>query len=158
MGSIAAMAPVAVVAGAPIAWKSWHRADDPSPRAEVLAAADVGRPLLTPEAGPRQRGAVAAMDLAGHMDLAEVYPPSRGETIILARRRDGRSGRVIWELDLDRAHPPAGVDVAEWKRAIGSDWRDFYDQTEPTLVRPAPDLDGDGTRDLVWAGIRPPRS
>lgn len=67
------------------------------------------------------------------------------------QRFDGATGFPVWEKPLvfDEANVPPGLTWAEWQRIlwppnIGTP-RDL-----PRLVQPAPDLDGDGTGDLVW--------
>ncbi len=67
-----------------------------------------------------------------------------GDTLI---RRDGSTGKPIW----DTAHPQrpwdAGHDPADRLRAVSK----ISDQILPdALVLPAPDLNRDGTGDLVW--------
>jgi outer membrane protein assembly factor BamB len=68
-----------------------------------------------------------------------------GETLV---RRDGTTGKPVW----DAARPalpwsPERDPVAALRRLSR-----FGDEKRPgELVEPAPDLDGDGTGDLVWA-------
>ncbi len=83
---------------------------------------------------------------------ADLVHAGRGTVL----RRDGRTGAVIW--DASRASPsalmspfaaprPAGplVDPGPWVRAIA----DSPDAV--AVVEPAPDLDYDGVRDIVWS-------
>ena len=63
-------------------------------------------------------------------------------------RRDGSTGKPVWDAARpERPWAPARDPVA----ALGRLCR-FGDLKRPgMLVQPAPDLDGDGTGDLVWA-------
>ncbi len=81
---------------------------------------------------------VTAVELApGKSDLVEWT----GRSIL---RRDGVSGQVVWDaLQVPDIRGPRG-DVA-----AGLIWLARRIQRE-ALVLPAPDLNGDGTRDLVW--------
>ena len=68
-----------------------------------------------------------------------------GETLI---RRDGSTGKPIWDAARPaRPWSPERDPVAAMRRLSH-----FGDEKRPgELVQPAPDLDGDGTGDLVWA-------
>ena len=68
-----------------------------------------------------------------------------GETLI---RRDGSTGKPIWDAARPaRPWSPERDPVAALRRLSH-----FGDEKRPgELVQPAPDLDGDGTGDLVWA-------
>ena len=68
-----------------------------------------------------------------------------GETLI---RRDGSTGKPIWDVARPaRPWSPERDPVAALRRLSH-----FGDEKRPgELVQPAPDLDGDGTGDLVWA-------
>jgi tRNA A-37 threonylcarbamoyl transferase component Bud32 len=99
------------------------------------------RRLWGPEAPPPAPVA-EAVELAGQADLIEWD----GKTL---RRRGGRDGKVIWDLGPGRRTGwPDGPVFDRWMGWL--EWGD--NQTPPSrLTRPAPDLDGDGTRDLVFA-------
>ncbi len=93
-----------------------------------------------PKAVPRPFAQVtAAIELTpGRADLIEL---SRASLI----RFDCTTMEVLW----DAFHPARPVDrsrdVAHWTRElVAHNWR-------ATLVEPAPDLNGDGTRDLLWS-------
>ena len=68
-----------------------------------------------------------------------------GETLI---RRDGSTGKPIWDAARPaRPWSPERDPVAAVRRLSH-----FGDEKRPgELVQPTPDLDGDGTGDLVWA-------
>jgi tRNA A-37 threonylcarbamoyl transferase component Bud32/outer membrane protein assembly factor BamB len=81
------------------------------------------------------------------------------------QRRDGRSGQEIWQRGLGKADQPALADMERMAgrplmlgpgvryRGFGYGAEDLY-AGFPFLVRPAPDLDGDGTPYLVWVSRR----
>lgn len=78
----------------------------------------------------------------------EVADFGDGADIILIGRRSlsrlrGASGQELWRID-------EGTDAL---RGMGWDWfsEEATRRDPPRLVRPAADLDGDGTPDLVWA-------
>ncbi len=96
------------------------------------------------EAGPTEvprpfAPVTAAIELTpGRADLIEL---SRGSLI----RFDCTTMEVLW----DAFHPAKPLDrsrdAAHWMRElVAHNWR-------ATLVEPAPDLNGDGTRDLLWS-------
>jgi tRNA A-37 threonylcarbamoyl transferase component Bud32 len=97
--------------------------------------------LLGTESIPFSLVTEAVMLTPGKTDLIEW----NGETLI---RRDGPTGKPVW--DAARPERPRGRDrdpVAAIRRLSR-----FGDEKRPgRLVQPAPDVDGDGTRDLVWA-------
>ena len=103
-----------------------------------------GRFLAAGDAGAEKRrpipyaSTVTAVELTpGKSDLVEWT----GRSIL---RRDGVSGQVVWDaLQVPDIRGPRG-DVA-----AGLIWLARRIQRE-ALVLPAPDLNGDGTRDLVW--------
>ena len=84
------------------------------------------------------------IDLGGRADVIH----SDGKAL---RLLDGGSGRAVWELELRPEGPPAAGEDP-WRRVNAL--RPSLDEP-PGLVRPAPDLDGDGVGDLVWAGRMP---
>ena len=69
----------------------------------------------------------------------------KGETLV---RRDGSTGKPVWDAARPaRPWSPERDPVAALRRLSR-----FGDEKRPgELVQPAPDLDGDGTGDLVWA-------
>ncbi len=67
-----------------------------------------------------------------------------GETLI---RRDGATGRVVWDLARPAKPSDPRSDPLAWLRRLTY----HGDASWPgVLVAPAPDLDGDGTGDVVW--------
>jgi hypothetical protein len=83
-----------------------------------------------------------AVELSDHADLIEWD----GETL---RRRDGKTSEVVWDVAAGpRIGWPGAGDFPRWMGWLGNPEKG----TSPArLVRPAPDLNGDGTRDLVLA-------
>ncbi len=68
-----------------------------------------------------------------------------GETVI---RRDGATGKVVWDASRPARPWEQGRDPVAWLRRLSC----FGDEKRPGLLtRPAPDLNGDGIADLVWA-------
>jgi hypothetical protein len=67
-----------------------------------------------------------------------------GKTLI---RRDGVSGKVIWDASRPSKPWEPNRDPVAWLRRIA--WRGNA-RRFGNLVQPAPDLNGDGTGDLVW--------
>jgi outer membrane protein assembly factor BamB len=69
-------------------------------------------------------------------------------------RVHGGTGETIWSRNLERKDQPA-LAGWRWNWSDGStpSGRNNFDY-RPYLVQPPPDLDGDGTRDLVWASRR----
>ena len=69
-------------------------------------------------------------------------------------RLDGSSCREVWSVDLNPSADPAFADVPgfrwAWPSGLEYGGRGRFDR-RPELVRPAPDLDGDGIGDLIWA-------
>ncbi len=126
-------------------------------RGETIAheiSLDEGR-LLGSEPGPRTGSQerpkeeprpfapiTAALELTpGKVDLIEYD----GQTII---RRDGQSGRPMWDASRPAKSSDPNRDPVAWMRRL----TERGDPQRPsTLIRPAPDLDRDGTGDVVWA-------
>jgi tRNA A-37 threonylcarbamoyl transferase component Bud32 len=97
--------------------------------------------LLGSESVPYSSVTKAVRLTPGKSDLIEW----NGETLI---RRDGSTGKPIWDSARpSRPWSPDRDPVAAMRRLSH-----FGDEKRPGgLVQPAPDLDGDGTGDLVWA-------
>ena len=89
------------------------------------------------EARPFAVVTVAVVLAQGKADIVEYT----GQTII---RRDGVTGSVIWDATSPRSSYDRQHDPGPWLRSFERDWRPL------SLVEPAEDLDGDGTRDLVF--------
>ncbi len=69
-------------------------------------------------------------------------------------RRDGATGRPIWDAAVAvNEKDPGGSDALNWMQRLA-----LEDDREPlgTLVKPAPDLDGDGIGDVVMTFARTP--
>jgi tRNA A-37 threonylcarbamoyl transferase component Bud32 len=71
------------------------------------------------------------------------------------RRIDGKTGKDAWPggtRSMEAKDQPvlAGVKEFSWPSLFAKFWNTF--NVRPHLVRPAPDLDGDGIGDLVWCG------
>jgi outer membrane protein assembly factor BamB len=69
------------------------------------------------------------------------------------RRLDGATGKPVWDVSLEKDRQPALKDAPDY------DWKSVLDDAggaainpgaRLSLVQPAPDLDHDGTGDLVW--------
>jgi hypothetical protein len=76
----------------------------------------------------------------GKSDLVEWT----GQTFI---RRDGTTGKPIWDASRPAKPWPPERDPVAWMRRLA---QEPAAERPVVLVRPAPDLDGDGTGDLVW--------
>ncbi len=72
----------------------------------------------------------------GKSDIVEFT----GKTLI---RRDGATGNVVWDAANPTSPHDHGRDPSLWLRRIGPNRWNF------TMVEPAMDLDGDGTRDVL---------
>jgi outer membrane protein assembly factor BamB len=71
-----------------------------------------------------------------------------------ARRLDGSTGKALWSADLgEKAHPALAGFRWDWDMSSGASGRNETDR-RPRLLQPAPDLDRDGTPDLVWGSRR----
>jgi tRNA A-37 threonylcarbamoyl transferase component Bud32 len=77
----------------------------------------------------------------GRADLVEWT----GQTLV---RRDGATGKPIWDASRPASPWGQGRDPVAWIRRLSC----FGDERRPgVLVQAAPDLDGDGMGDIVWA-------
>ncbi len=74
----------------------------------------------------------------GKADMIESSPDS-------LIRRDGATGRAIWDAFKTAKPAEAGHNPFTWLRVLRGD------PSLQALVTPAPDLNGDGTGDIVWA-------
>jgi hypothetical protein len=142
-----------------------------------LAVGAADRQLWEPLELRRLQEGVEVIDLGGqggraHADLIVVRADKsiegdgiavaqRWKTEIRVRRVDGGTGKVLWQRSLDKKDQPAlqAIQREDWEgvleRLAGvyanglvghAPDQDFF------VVRPAPDLDGDGTGDLIWVG------
>ncbi len=103
-------------------------------------AADENR-LLGQEPIPYAFASEALLLSPGKADLVEWT----GTTLI---RRDGVSGRTLWDASRPAIPWEAKHDPVAWMQRLSY----LGDERRPgVLVQPAPDLDGDGTADIVWA-------
>ncbi len=68
-------------------------------------------------------------------------------------RRDGATGKPIWDVSRPRAAWQPGRDPTDLLKRLA---RAGYAKLPHGLVEPAPDLNHDGTRDLVWPIHGPP--
>jgi outer membrane protein assembly factor BamB/tRNA A-37 threonylcarbamoyl transferase component Bud32 len=115
------------------------------------------------------------LQLEGRMTLGRALQPYggffeivtlNGKPTILQGTRQGLrclnavTGTEIWQSNLDASHLPTIKEGCEylWYEILGRRfWHVGDNEPEPNrarLVRPLPDLDGDGTPDLVWASRR----
>jgi outer membrane protein assembly factor BamB len=112
-------------------------------RGETLAhriALGEGR-LMGTETVPYSSASAAMALTPGKSEFVEW----NGQTLI---RRDGATGKSIWDAARpDKPWDPKHDPVA-WMRRLG-----YFGYVEQPgkLVQPAPDLDGDGIGDIVWA-------
>jgi serine/threonine protein kinase len=83
----------------------------------------------------------AVMLTPGKADLIEW----NGDTLI---RRNGTTGRPIWDVARPARPWDPKIDPVAWMRRLS---RGGDEKRPGQLVQPAPDLDGDGTGDLIWA-------
>jgi outer membrane protein assembly factor BamB/tRNA A-37 threonylcarbamoyl transferase component Bud32 len=89
------------------------------------------------------------IDLDGRSDVIVVTEAG-------LRRMNGATGREVWQRSLKKADQPAVSASKGYEWPLGKAWYgppsiDPPYGVRPWLVRPAPDLDGDGTPCLVWA-------
>jgi outer membrane protein assembly factor BamB/tRNA A-37 threonylcarbamoyl transferase component Bud32 len=98
------------------------------------------------------------VDLGGRPDVVIVTEKGM-------RRVNVATGRDVWpggERSLAKEDQPRVAQTAgyDWDKLRQEGWPGETDELaippRPWLVRPAPDLDGDGTRYLVWASQRSP--
>jgi tRNA A-37 threonylcarbamoyl transferase component Bud32/outer membrane protein assembly factor BamB len=69
-------------------------------------------------------------------------------------RRHGGTGEVLWTAVLDaKAHPALAGFRWDWDTRASPSGRGNLDR-RPRLLEPGPDLDDDGTPDLVWTSSR----
>ena len=92
---------------------------------------------------------VQILDLDGQADLIQLIQPIRAfETRM--QRLDGLTGRPVWDAPLvcSEVNLPDGVEFHEWAPVLRrSAWGQV---SEDIFVSPPPDLNQDGTRDLVF--------
>jgi tRNA A-37 threonylcarbamoyl transferase component Bud32 len=68
-------------------------------------------------------------------------------------RRDGATGKALWDTSRPARPWEPNRDPAAWLRRLSA----FGDEQRPgLLIQPAPDLNGDGTGDLIWAMMGTP--
>jgi outer membrane protein assembly factor BamB/tRNA A-37 threonylcarbamoyl transferase component Bud32 len=76
------------------------------------------------------------------------------------RRMNGATGKEIWTKPMNPVDQPAlkGIKDFQWRYWYLNSWvwAGPSEPFGPWLVRPAPDLDGDGSRTLVWASPTAP--
>jgi hypothetical protein len=110
--------------------------------------------IAEPHTGLANGGFFETLDFggrAGRVDL--VVHENNG-----FRRLDGATGREVWRQEVSAQAQPKLAQAqafAVYRGLLTTRWHDLGD-TDPDpaharLVRPAPDLDADGMRDLVWA-------
>ena len=90
---------------------------------------------------PPAAPAAQAVDFFDHADLIEWDGVS-------LHRRDGKTGSVVWVAAAGRAEWPAGDDFRRWMGWLGNPEQGTR---QAHLMRLAPDLNRDGTPDLVFA-------
>jgi len=97
--------------------------------------------LLGTDAIPYAFATEALVLSPGKADLVEWT----GQTLI---RRDGVTGKPIWDASRPAKPWEPNRDPVAWIRRLSY----LGDEKRPgPMVQPAPDLDGDGTGDIVWA-------
>jgi outer membrane protein assembly factor BamB/tRNA A-37 threonylcarbamoyl transferase component Bud32 len=108
----------------------------PRPQSQWTKVRLDARALWEPVAVPQS---FEVIDLEGRSDVILTTGPG-------VRRLDGRTGKPVWDVTLterDEPDQPRTFSEVGGTALFPSQW--------PRLVRLAPDLDGDGTGDLVWA-------
>jgi outer membrane protein assembly factor BamB/tRNA A-37 threonylcarbamoyl transferase component Bud32 len=89
------------------------------------------------------------VDLEGH---------GRSDVLLLSEkgvsRLHGGTAATLWTTGLEaKDHKALAGFHRDWRPSHTPSGRGVFDR-RPVLLKPAPDLDGDGTRDLVWASRR----
>jgi tRNA A-37 threonylcarbamoyl transferase component Bud32/outer membrane protein assembly factor BamB len=88
------------------------------------------------------------VDVGGRSDL--VLVSEKG-----LRYLDGTSGKEVWRRSMDKKDQRAVRDDPnyDWSKLLQLEWRDdrVFGEIRPWLVQPAPMLNRDGSRYLVWA-------
>ena len=105
-----------------------------------------GRRFTGPQPAARNRAnSVLGYHRGGGADGGKAdFIDWNGRTLV---RRDGVSGKPIWDASRPEKPWESNRDPVAWIRRLSY----FGDETRPgKLVQPAPDLNGDGTGDLVW--------
>jgi hypothetical protein len=90
-----------------------------------------------------------------HADLILIGEAgTREKPVLTLSRADGRSGKMIWGRHPERNDRPALANIPPdcWAAILQSLGRSYQLNQPCRLVRPAPDLDGDGIGDLIWVG------
>jgi tRNA A-37 threonylcarbamoyl transferase component Bud32/outer membrane protein assembly factor BamB len=110
---------------------------------------DLAEQDLWPPRSLSNRDTVDLLDLDGQIDLIQVVG---GQTL---RRSRARTGAVVWEKSLSPDAQPELKKVPDyalgWTGTLGT-LREGRQRVAPRILVPAPDLDGDGVRDLVLVG------
>jgi outer membrane protein assembly factor BamB/tRNA A-37 threonylcarbamoyl transferase component Bud32 len=109
--------------------------------------------------GPSDRELWQPLDVSKGFDLVEL--DGRTDVILVTdkglRRINGATGKPVWETNINVKVGPLGWGWPALRQAWGPRNSVATIAGQPWLVRPAPDLDGDGTRYLVWAcGVHSP--
>jgi outer membrane protein assembly factor BamB/tRNA A-37 threonylcarbamoyl transferase component Bud32 len=119
------------------------------------------------EIGPSERELWEPLDVTKGYEIVDL--DGRSDVILVTdqglRRINGATGKPIWDKSIEVKIPGPENSVWSWQ-GLKPEWQPReqpgWQQREqvgdlpvqPWLVRPAPDLDGDGTRYLVWASRR----
>ncbi len=111
------------------------------------------------EIGPSDRDLWEPLDITKGYDIVDL--DGRSDVILMTdqglRRIHGATGKPIWEesVKIKIAGGRDGQGEYDWQRLRQEEWPRLklsVGPAQPWLVHPAPDLDGDGTGYLVWAG------